>query len=144
MNAAAATHRLHVERTNDPATIRWVRHDDKATWWGGDGVFEPAPSSSLADMIGTGELRSVVATATEVLVTAAAPDTWPVTAPAVHRALTNDLAHPDRWGPDHRSAAEANRSGESRVLLGRSEARSTIACANAGVSGSCHHCPAGR
>lgn len=93
MNAAV---RLHVERTADPAVLRWVVHD-QAIADAGDGPRAVVGDGALAALITGGASLEVSVRRGDVLVRASDPAAWPRLAPAVHAAIATDVAAGAPW-----------------------------------------------
>lgn len=93
MNAAV---RLHVERTADPAVLRWVVHDP-AIAAAGDGPRAVVGDGALAALNADGAALDVSVRRGDVLVRVADPAAWPRLAPAVHAAIAADLATGAPW-----------------------------------------------
>ena len=100
MNAAssslAAGTRLHVERTGNPAVLRWVvHHADLAD--AGDGTCRPDARSALGGLVASGDVADVCVRDGHVLVRTTDPSRWPALAPRVQHAVAADLAAGADW-----------------------------------------------
>jgi hypothetical protein len=123
-------HRLHAERTSDPATMRWVVHGCTAGLAGGQ----------LDRLVHRGLVRSFTTDGTDVLITATDPQRWSSIAREVHRAVTADLARDGHLAPASGLTATPVAWGRG---ADRDEPRAT-GCSSAGVSGACRSCPSAR
>ncbi|MGB5757575.1 MAG: NifU family protein [Acidimicrobiales bacterium] len=99
MTSAPQPRRIHVERTPEPAVLRWVCHHpalDSAT----PGRRQPEGEGPLGALIAQGSITEIVAGGGDVRVRAATPDGWPTLAPRVQAALLAELDALDRT-PGH-------------------------------------------
>ena len=90
----AAVRPIHVERTDDPAVMRWVLNHpglDSAA----RGVRRPPPSSPLGALVAAGSVAGVVIRQGDAFIRAADVRSWPTLAPAVKTALVRELEHLD-------------------------------------------------
>lgn len=90
MTAGSPSRRIHVERTDDPAVLRWVPHHrllDEASS-GGRRVPE---GSALGGLVHDGSIVDVSVRDGTVLVRAGAPQEWRQLAPRVQAALIAEL-----------------------------------------------------
>lgn len=101
MNAAV---RLHVERTPDPAVLRWVVHD-QAIADAGDGPRAVGGDGALAALIADGAALDVSVRRGDVLVRTSDPAAWPRLAPTVHAAISADIATGAPWRTTHAPTA---------------------------------------
>ncbi|MFN8022762.1 MAG: hypothetical protein U0Q03_14640 [Acidimicrobiales bacterium] len=134
----AAGTRLHVERTDDPAVLRWVVHHSGVAE-AGDGACRPGAASALGALTVTGDVVEVCVLDGHVLVRAASPERWSSLAPQVHRAVATDLAA----GADWLVRRDAGRPGWSLRLADASSADAAHSgalggCPSAGAA--CGHC----
>ncbi|MEZ5298295.1 MAG: hypothetical protein R2697_19090 [Ilumatobacteraceae bacterium] len=93
MNAAV---RLHVERTADPAVLRWVVHDPTLAE-AGDGPRAVVGDGALAAVIADVTALDVSVRRGDVLVRVADPAAWPRLASTVHAAIATDVAARAPW-----------------------------------------------
>lgn len=86
----------HVERTDDPAVMRWVFHrDDLDT--SADGRRLPPEGSPLGQMVDRGMLAGIEMRGGDLLVRASSADDWPVLANHVHQAVLAELTSEPTW-----------------------------------------------
>lgn len=81
---------VHVERTGDPAVMRWVCHHP-ALGAAGSGVCTPPAGSPLGALLADGRVTSITVEAGDLLVRAADAGDWPGLAPLVHDAVVSEL-----------------------------------------------------
>jgi NFU1 iron-sulfur cluster scaffold homolog, mitochondrial len=86
---------IHVERTGDPASMRWVchRHD-----LGSSGIRQPSreDTTPLASLYRSGEIVGIRTICGDLLVTADASQ-WRALAPRVHAAIVAELLSIPAW-----------------------------------------------
>lgn len=87
--------RLHVERTDDPAVLRWVVHSEVVDA-AGDGPCRIDPTSALGAVVAGGSIAEVWVEDGTVLVRRAEHDWGGLTA-QVHAAIAADLATSAPW-----------------------------------------------
>ena len=87
---------VHVERTGDPALLRWVCHQPGL---GEPGVRWPGPSdvTPLARLVHDGALVGVRVLEGDLLVTASCASRWASLAPVVHDAILLELTELPGW-----------------------------------------------
>ncbi len=95
MTSDRAPRRIHVERTADPAVLRWVVHHPR---------LDAAPTgrrlvpdrSALGELVANGSIVSVSVRHGAVLVTGSDPAMWKALAPMVQAAVLRELDEIDR------------------------------------------------
>ena len=85
---------MHVERTDDPAVMRWVCHDD-ALAASSTGRRVVPDDSPLGWLVADGSLVDVTVRGGDVLVRAGSPDSWSTLAPVVQDRLALELVAKD-------------------------------------------------
>lgn len=90
MTTPRAPRRIHVERTTDPAVLRWIPHhrllDDSPS-----GSRRIPPDTPLGHLAGEGSVADVTVRGGAVLIRVATPHEWPQLAPRVQAALLDEL-----------------------------------------------------
>lgn len=81
---------MHVERTDDPAVLRWVCHDD-ALAAATPGPRDVPNDSPLGRLVAKGAISDVVIRRGDVLIRATRADSWAALAPRVRDALGAEL-----------------------------------------------------
>ncbi len=95
MTSGRAPRRIHVERTPDPAVLRWVAHDPRLAAAPAGRRLIP-DDSPLGELIADGSIVSVSVRTDAVLVTCSDPATWGALAPRVQAAVLLELEEMDR------------------------------------------------
>ena len=84
---------VHVERTADPAEMKWVMHWPELRA-APDGRRVPSPTSALGALLGRGLVRGVRVGAGDLLVRA---DDWSTLTATVHEAVVADRQRAEPW-----------------------------------------------
>jgi NFU1 iron-sulfur cluster scaffold homolog, mitochondrial len=82
--------RAHVERTDDPAVMRWVC-DHPALAAAGTGSCDPPRTSPLGELLARGSIARVAIASGDILVRAPDARDWDAIAPLVHDAVIAEL-----------------------------------------------------
>jgi hypothetical protein len=94
--AAVLAVATHVERTDDPAVLRWVCHrDDLAA--SPDGPRVPPTASPLGELVTGGRVAGVSLAGGDLLVRAAAPAAWTEMVAEVHERVVAELVSDAEW-----------------------------------------------
>lgn len=95
MTSGDAPRRIHVERTADPAVLRWVVHHPRLAAAPAGRRLVP-DDSPLGELIADGSIVSLSVRNGAVLVTSSDPAMWGVLAPRVQAALLSELDEIDQ------------------------------------------------
>jgi hypothetical protein len=117
--------RLHVERTDDPAVLRWIVHDS-AVVAAGDGMCAPDAASALGPLVGAGHVRSVAVAGGDLLVEMCDIAPRAAIVGAAHAAIAADLASRAAWLTERHAELPS---------------ASTPAPRDSPRCATCHHCP---
>jgi hypothetical protein len=94
--AAVLATATHVERTDDPAVLRWVCHrDDLAA--SPDGPRVAPAGSPLGELVADGHLAGVSLAGGDLLVRVAAGVEWPELVAEVHERVAAELGSESAW-----------------------------------------------
>lgn len=125
----------HVERTDDPAVLRWVCHRDDLSA-SPDGERTPPDGSGLARLVADGRLIGVELRGGDLLLRAAEPADWGGLAAEAQEAVLAELASGARWlleGP------AADRPAPDRPAIRLPANRGTVApLPTASACAGCH------
>jgi hypothetical protein len=120
----------HVERTDDPAVLRWVCHRDDLTA-SPDGPRVPPAASPLGELVADGRLAGVSLAGGDLLVRVAAAAEWPELVAEVHERVVAELGSESAWLLD---ASE----GQVVELRARADSGEDPADGAAPACGGCH------
>jgi hypothetical protein len=139
--AAVLAVATHVERTDDPAVLRWVCHrDDLAA--SPDGPRVPPAGSPLGELVADGRVAGISLDGRDLLVRAAAPAEWTEMVAEVHERVVAELGSDAEWlldAPDGQVVELRGRadSGDDSDDGFAPDAGAATACGGCHVRSSC-------